>query len=77
MTNWTEEQCADMPNELDVIGTDLYIQRRNIEKSHEGYTCESRQITFDEYNLFEEIKNINTDKAIEDFTMELIEEGIL
>lgn len=77
MTNWTEERCANAPAELEIIGTNLYVQRRNIDETEEGYICESREVTFDEYNFFEEIKAINTDEAIEAYTMELIEEGIL
>lgn len=87
MTNWTEEHCASQPSVLEVIGRNLYIQRRNItEVTHKAtgdmpeYTdweCESREISFDEYNLLKEIEQINTDKAIENYTMELIEEGVL
>lgn len=87
MTNWKKECCASQPSELEVIGRELYIQRRNItEVLHEAdgdvlkYTnweCESREISFDEYNLLQEIEQMNTDKAIEAYTMELIEEGVL
>lgn len=87
MTNWRTEYCASQPSELEVIGRNLYIQRRDItevshisEEDSSEYTnweCESREISFDEYNLLKDIEQINTDKAIEDYTMELIEEGVL
>ncbi|MFR8893704.1 MAG: hypothetical protein [Bacteriophage sp.] len=65
----------------------IYIQRKNIEKVQheategmEAYTdweCDSREITVSEYQMLESIKQINTDKAIDDYTAQLIEEGLL
>ena len=39
--------------------------------------CESREITESEYAMLESIEQSNTEKAIEDYTMQLIEEGVL
>ena len=60
----------------------IYIQRKNIEKVQheategmEAYTdweCDSREITVSEYQMLESIKQINTDKAIDDYTAQLI-----
>lgn len=87
MTNWKTEYCASQPSDLEVIGRNLYIQRRNITEvthasdgetpEYTNWECESREISFDEYNLLKDIEQINTEKAIEDYTMELIEEGVL
>lgn len=60
MTEWKIENCPQKPSELQVIGKDLYMQRRNIhEQYHEAYAdmdaytdweCECRKITFAEYD---------------------------
>lgn len=85
MTNWQEEFCAERPDELQVIGKSLYIQRRNIEEydstdenqPNHGWKCESREIGFDEYLLLKEIEEMDTSAAIDAYTEQLIEEGIL
>lgn len=84
MTNWTQERCQELPAELELVGKDLYIQRRNIEYFEDkgdtpahGYVCESRFISISEYNMFVEIEAIDTAKAIDDYNMQLIEDGIL
>ena len=41
------------------------------------WECDSREITVSEYQMLESIKQINTDKAIDDYTAQLIEEGLL
>ena len=71
----------------DFVADGIYIQRKNIEKVQheategmEAYTdweCDSREITVSEYQMLESIKQINTDKAIDDYTAQLIEEGLL
>lgn len=68
MTNWKIEYCAEQPDELQIIGKELYMQRRNIHKvTHEAtegmeaYTdwkCESREISFAEY------QQLITDEAV-------------
>lgn len=89
MKQWSEERCAQRPEELQVIAPGLYMQRRNIQEvSHEAdetsgkdayteYVCESREITESEYAMLESIEQINTEKAIDAYTMQLIEEGVL
>ena len=71
----------------DFVADGIYIQRKNIKKVQheategmEAYTdweCDSREITVSEYQMLESIKQINTDKAIDDYTAQLIEEGLL
>lgn len=89
MKQWSEEHCAGLPEKLQTIAPRLYIQRRNIkEVQHEAdevagtdayteFVCESREITESEYAMLESIEQISTEKAIDAFTMQLIEEGVL
>lgn len=89
MKQWTEERCAEQPQELQLIASDTYMQRRNIEKVEheadeqagtEAYTewvCESREITVSEYEMLKSIEEIDTTQAIDEYTMQLIEEGVL
>lgn len=74
-----------------LIAPSLYIQRRNIQEvTHEEtedqaayteYVCESREITESEYAMLQSVEEIQTDKAVTDaidqYTAELIEEGVL
>ena len=86
MKEWTKERCSEEPQELQLVADGIYIQRKNIEKVQheategmEAYTdweCDSREITVSEYQMLESIKQINTDKAIDDYTAQLIEEQI-
>ena len=41
------------------------------------WVSECRIISIDEYNLLESIKEIKTDEAIDGYTLQLIEEGLL
>ena len=87
MKEWKEERCATQPKELELIADGVYIQRRNIEAvEHEAteemaaytdYFCESREITVSEYAMLQSIEGINTDKAIEEYTLQLMEEGTI
>ena len=89
MKQWTEERCAEQPQELQLIASDTYMQRRNIEKveheadkeaGREAYTewvCESREITVSEYEMLKSIEEIDTTQAIDAYTLQLIEEGLL
>ena len=72
-----------------MIAPGLLMQRRNIQKvEHETdeaagleayteYVCESREITESEYAMLGSIEQINTDKAIDEYTLRLMEEGVL
>lgn len=65
------------------------MQRRNIEKvEHEAdkeagaenyaeWVCESREITVSEYEMLKSIEEIDTTQAIDAYTLQLIEEGLL
>ena len=89
MKQWSKEHCAQRPEELQPIAPGLYMQRRDIQEvRHEAdevagtdayteYVCESREITESEYAMLESIEQINTEKAIDAYTMQLIEEGVL
>ena len=41
------------------------------------WDCECREITVSEYNMLRSIEAIDTSKALDDYTMQLIEEGVL
>lgn len=45
--------------------------------AYTDYVCESREITVSEYEMLKSIEQISTDKAIDEYTMQLIEEGVL
>lgn len=89
MRQWTEERCSDKPQELQLIAEGLYMERRNItEVTHEAdeiagtdayteWVCESREITVSEYEMLKSIEEIDTTEAIDTYTMQLIEEGVI
>lgn len=72
---------------MQLVGPDLYIQRRNItEQEHEekdgmaaytDFVCESREITVSEYEMLKSIEEIDTSQAIDEYTLQLMEEGVL
>lgn len=69
------------------MAPDIYIQRRNItaeeheatetEAAYTDYVCESREIPVSEYEMLKSIEEIDTEKAIDDYTMQLMDEGVL
>ena len=87
MKNWQEEHCSERPEALQLIAPDLYMERRDIRRveheaadgmdAYEEYVCESREITGSEYAMLKSIEEIDNAKAIDDYTMQLIEEGVL
>lgn len=87
MKEWSKEVCSSKPDELQIIAPGLYIQRRDIQQvEHEeadgvpAYTsweCESREISISEYEMLASIEDIDTSKALDEYTMQLIEEGVL
>ena len=87
MKQWTEERSEHRPQELQLVAPNLYIQRRNIEQQeHEerdgmaaytDYVCESREITESEYEMLKSIEEISTEKAIDEYTLQLMEGGLL
>ncbi len=87
MKQWTEERSEQRPAELQLVAPNLYIQRRNItEQEHEekdgmaaytDYVCESREITESEYEMLKSIEEISTEKAIDEYTLQLMEGGLL
>jgi hypothetical protein len=89
MTEWTKEHCSERPEELQVIAPGLYIQRQNIVEvehpadetagtdAYTDYECDCREITVSEYQMLQAIQEIDNGKAIDEYTMQLIEEGVL
>lgn len=81
------ERCEKKPQELQLVSPDTYIQRKDIKKvDHEAtedmpayidYECMSREITVSEYQMLESITQISNEKAIDEYTLQLIEEGVL
>lgn len=69
------------------MAPNLYIQRRNIKaQEHEekdgmaaytDFVCESREITESEYEMLKSIEEISTEKAIDEYTLQLMEGGLL
>lgn len=79
---------ASRPEELQLIAQpDLYIQRRNIREEHHDetdnmpeytdYVCDSREITESELAMLESIEEIDTNKAIDEYTLQLMEGGVI
>lgn len=75
-----------MPEELAPASPDTYIQRRNIvfveaEEDADGmaahYECECRFIGKSEYEMLSSIEEIDGNRAVDAYTMQLIEEGVL
>ena len=74
---------------MQLIATDTYIQRKSIEKvehpadevagtdAYTEWVCESREISVSEYEMLKSIEAIDNQKAVDDYTMQLIEEGLL
>lgn len=88
MKDWTMERCSEQPDELQVIAPGILMQRRNIrqvdheedEQFGDAYTewmCESREIAESEYHMLKSIEEIDAASAIDEYTQQLIEEGIL
>lgn len=87
MKQWSKERCSQQPEELELVAPDVYIQRRNIVAVHHeatedmaaytDYECESREIGVSEYEMLKSIEAIDNQKAIDDYTAQLMEEGVL
>ncbi len=89
MTEWKKEFCSEQPDELQVIAPGLLIQRKDITKvdhpadevagtpAYTEYECTSREITVSEYEMLQSITDIDNSKALDAYTMQLIEEGVL
>lgn len=87
MQDWKKEVSAHQPSPLEIVAPDTYIQRKDItEVQHEktenrdaytDYECMSREISVSDYNMLKSIEQINTDKAIEEYTLKLMEEGAI
>lgn len=45
--------------------------------AYTDYVCESREITESEYEMLKSIEEISTEKAIDEYTLQLMEGGLL
>lgn len=87
MKEWSKERCSEKPEQLQLIAPDTYIERKDIvEVQHEesedmpaytDYECMSREISVSEYQMLQSIAEISTQDAIDTYTEQLIEEGLL
>lgn len=87
MKEWSKETCSERPEELQLIAPDTYMERKDImlveneeKDGMPGYTsweCMSREIGVSEYQMLKSIEGISNQKAIDDYTEQLIEEGLL
>lgn len=87
MTEWKKERCSNRPDEIQVIAPGTYIQRKDIvevthpatddQPEYTDFECMSREITVSEYEMLRSIEEIDTTEAIDAYTMQLIEEGVL
>lgn len=87
MTEWKKERCSSQPDEVQLVAPGTYIQRKDIhEVAHPAtgnepefmdYECMSRELSVSEYQMLVSIEEIDTAKAIDEYTMQLIEEGVL
>lgn len=87
MKQWREEHCPERPEELQTVSPKTYVQRRNIRKVHheeadgmeafDEWVCESREIGISEYEMLKSIEDIDTQQAIDAYTEQLIEEGVI
>lgn len=87
MKQWSKESCAEQPKELELVAPGIYIQRRNIKAvEHKSiddmpaftdYVCESRELTVSEYEMLKSVEEIDTTKAIDAYTLQLLEEGVI
>lgn len=87
MTEWKKEICAELPPEFEDAGGGTVIQRRNIEQkeveatdtmpAYTEWECESRFMEVSEYQMLKAIEEIDTAEAIDAYTEQLLEEGVL
>ncbi len=89
MKDWTQERCSERPDGLQAIAPGLFMQRRNIQRVDHAadetagreafteYVCESREITEGEYAMLKSIEEIDGAKAVDAYTLRLMEEGVL
>ncbi|GFI25026.1 hypothetical protein IMSAGC012_00132 [Lachnospiraceae bacterium] len=45
--------------------------------AYTDFVCESREITESEYEMLKSIEEISTEKAIDEYTLQLMEGGLL
>ncbi len=84
---WKEEHCSTRPDKKQIVAEGVLIERRNIREVHHeatddmlGYdewVCESREIAMADYQIIKAVEEIDTNAAIDAYTEQLIEEGLL
>lgn len=84
---WKEEHCSEQPSEKQIIAEGVLMERRNIRQVHhdeengmaayDEWVCECREISLADYQIIKSVEEINVNSAIDAYTEQLIEEGIL
>ena len=87
MQDWKKEVSRQKPEPLELVATGTYIERKNIkEVEHEktewqdaytDYECVSREISVSEYNMLKSIQEIDSQKAVDAYTLQLMKEGVI
>jgi len=89
MKEWSKEHCSVQPEALELIAPGIYMERKNITKVEHAadetagtpafveWTCDSREITVSEYEMLQSVAGISNDKAIDAYTSQLLDEGVL
>ena len=87
MTDWRVTQSTEPFKELSIASPTTYIQAKDMHEiqlpssvdgeTFTAYEAMTRFLTKDEYHMLQSIEAIDSSKAVDAFTMELIEEGIL
>ncbi len=89
MKAWKQERCSEQPETLQDIGGGLYMERRNITaenhdadesagvEAYTDYVCECREITHDEYHMLKSLEEFEAQDAIDAYTEQLLEEGVI
>ena len=85
--DWKEEHCSTRPEEKQIIAEGVLLERRNIRQVHheatdnmpayDEWVCESREIALSDYQIIKAVEEIDTNAAIDAYTEQLVEEGLL
>ena len=56
-SEWRLEKSSTEPERFKQLNGKTYLQRRNVKKSEDGYECESRKISLENYKKIKEEEN--------------------
>ena len=87
MQDWKNEVSRQKPDPHELVAPGIYIERKDIkEVEHEetewqdaytDYECMSREISVRDYNMLKSIQEIDSQKAVDAYTLQLMEEGVI